>query len=90
MAGWLIYDTLIGIVRVSRLSHINLKLDILDTEILIPVTRWSLGISLVFVGAISVTIVAMWEIMLDPRTIAGNTIMVFHCADILPVNVECP
>ena len=57
LMGWLVYDTLIGIVRVSRLSRENLKLDILDTETLAPVAAWSLGISLVFVGIIILSII---------------------------------
>lgn len=74
LMGWLIYDTLIGIVRVSRLSRQDIKLDILDTEMLSPVARWSLGISLVFVGLISLSTIVLWEIMLDWRTITGYVI----------------
>jgi hypothetical protein len=76
LVSWLIYDTLIGIVRVNRLSRQDLKLDILDTEMLVPVARWSLGISLVFVGAISLTIIENWEIMLIRNSIIGNAIAV--------------
>ncbi len=76
LLGWLIYDTLIGIVRVSRLSRHGLKLDILDTEMLAPIARWSLGISFVFVGVISLSIIVMWEIMFDWRTITGFAISI--------------
>jgi hypothetical protein len=76
LMSWLIYDTLIGIVRVSRLGRRDLKLDILDTEMLAPVARWSLGISLVFVGVISLSIIVMWEIILDWRTITGFVIAI--------------
>jgi len=76
LLGWLIYDTLLGIVRISRLSRQDLKLDILDTEMLVPVARWSLGISLVFVGLITLSTIAMWEIMLDWRTITGFVITI--------------
>ena len=34
LMGWIIYDTLVGIVRVSRLSHQDPKLDILNTEMM--------------------------------------------------------
>lgn len=71
LMSWLIYDTLVGIVRVSRLSCQSLKLDILDTEMMAPVARWSLGISLVFVGAFSLSIIVMWETMLEWQTITG-------------------
>jgi len=74
-------DTLIGIVRVSRLSRQDLKLDILDAEILVPVARWSLGISLVFVGAISIGIIGNWEILLVLNTIIANAILV--CVTVL-------
>jgi hypothetical protein len=80
LMGWLIYDTLIGIVRVSRLSRQDLKLDILDTETLAPVASWSLGISLVFVGAILLSIIGnvsqSGEVLLDAKTITGYVIMI--------------
>jgi hypothetical protein len=76
LISWLIYDTLIGIVRVSRLSRYDLKLDVLDTEMLSPIARWSLVISLVFVGALSLSVIAMWEIMLEWQTITGFVITI--------------
>jgi hypothetical protein len=57
LLAWLIYDTLAGAVRVNRLSRRDLKLDIFDTELMIPIARWSLGISLAFVGGISLSLV---------------------------------
>jgi hypothetical protein len=57
LLAWLIYDTLTGAVRINRLSRRDLKLDIFDTELLIPIARWSLGISLGFVGGISLSLV---------------------------------
>ena len=75
LMGWLIYDTLIGIIRVSRLSRRDLKLDRLDTEILAPIARWSLGISLVFVGVIILSIIGNvtedTKIVFDLKTIGG-------------------
>jgi hypothetical protein len=75
LMAWLVYDTLIGIVRVSRLSRQDLKLDILDTETLAPVAAWSLGISLVFVGIISLAIISevatIAKIALDAKSIIG-------------------
>jgi len=80
LMGWLIYDTLVGIVRVSRLSRQDLKLDILDTEMMAPVASWSLGISLVFVGAIILSLIGnvsqSAKILLDAKTIAGYVIMI--------------
>ena len=75
LMGWLIYDALISIVRVSRLSHRDLKLDILNTEILAPVASWSLSISLVFVGIIILAIISevatIAKIALDAKSIIG-------------------
>jgi hypothetical protein len=80
LMGWLIYDTLVGIVRISRLSRRDLKLDILDTEMMAPVASWSLGISLVFVGAILLSIIGnvsqSGEILLNANTIIGYVIMI--------------
>ncbi len=36
LLAWLIYDTLAGAVRINRLSRRHLKLDIFDTELMIP------------------------------------------------------
>jgi hypothetical protein len=80
LMGWLIYDTLVGIVRISRLSRRDLKLDILDTEMMAPVASWSLGISLVFVGAILLSIIGnvsqSAKILLDAKTIVGYVVMI--------------
>ncbi len=80
LMGWLIYDTLVGIVRVSRLSRRDLKLDILDTEMMAPVASWSLGISLVFVGAILLSIIGnvsqSGDLLLNANTIIGYVIMI--------------
>ena len=80
LMGWLIYDTLVGIVRISRLSRQDLKLDILDTEMIAPVASWSLGISLVFVGAILLSIIGnvsqSAKVLLDAKTIVGYVLMI--------------
>ncbi|MFC2034642.1 hypothetical protein ACFLUJ_00760 [Chloroflexota bacterium] len=57
MLAWLIYDTLTGAVRINRLSRRDLKLDIFDSEQLLPIARWGLGISLGFVGGISLSVI---------------------------------
>jgi hypothetical protein len=55
---WLIYDTLIGTLHIARLSRQDLKFDILlDTELLLPIARWGLGISLAWIGGISLSLV---------------------------------
>lgn len=80
LMGWLSYDALVGIVRVSRLSRRDLKLDILDTETLAPVAAWSLGMSFVFVGIILLSTVTevfpATEFVFDYITIIGYTFLI--------------
>ncbi len=57
LLSWLIYDTLTGALRLSRLSRQDLKLDIFNPGQLIPVARSSLGISLALFGGISLSMV---------------------------------
>ena len=81
LMGWITYDTLVGIARVSRLSRRDLKLDILDTETLAPVAAWSLGISLVFVGIVILAVIndvsQAAKFVLDIRTIIGSLFLIF-------------
>lgn len=56
LMGWLIYDTLTGIVRINRVSRLKLNLDVFNTGMLTPISRWSLGISAVFIGGISLSL----------------------------------
>jgi hypothetical protein len=80
LMAWLMYDALVGIVRVSRLSRQGLKLDIQDTETLAPVAAWSLGISLVFVGILTLAIIMdvsqTAEIVLDFKFFLGYGFLV--------------
>ncbi|MFC1865991.1 hypothetical protein ACFLYB_04700 [Chloroflexota bacterium] len=80
LMGWLIYDASVGIVRVSRLSRQGLKLDILNTEKLAPVAVWSLGMSFVFVGILTLAIIMdvsqTAEIVLDFKYFLGYGFLV--------------
>ncbi len=80
LMAWLIYDASVGIVRVSRLSRHGLKLDVLDTEMLAPVAAWSLGISLVFVGILTLAIIMdvsqTAEIVIDLKFFLGYGFLV--------------
>ena len=77
LLGWLIYDTIVGTMRIARLSRQELKLDIFDTELLAPVALWSLGISLVWVGGISLSLVFQtWEDMTEWQNITIYSILV--------------
>ena len=57
LLGWLIYSSLTGARQFSRLTRQNLKLDIFNTRVLAPVAHSSLGVSLAFIGGISLSLV---------------------------------
>ena len=80
---WLIYDTLAGTVRIAQLSSQAPKIDILfDTELLIPIARWSLGISVGWVGGISLSLVFQTQdTLLQGGTITLYAILV--CVTVL-------
>jgi hypothetical protein len=75
---WLVYDTLSSTVRIARLSRQPAKIDILfNTELLLPIARWSLGISVGWVGGISLSLVFQTqESLLDGGTITLYAILV--------------
>jgi len=84
LMGWLIYDTLAGIRRIARLSQQDLKLDIFDTELLVPIAQWSLGISLAFVGGISLSLIfqtrdslTSWNSITIYSFLVGVTVLIF-------------
>ncbi|MFC1945821.1 hypothetical protein ACFLW1_01325 [Chloroflexota bacterium] len=77
LLAWLIYDTLTSAVRINRLSRRDLKLEIFDVELLTPIARWSLGISLGFVGGISLSLVfGTWESLMRWQSITMYAILV--------------
>ena len=74
---WLIYDTLTSVIRIARLCRHELQLDIFETELLTPVAKWSLGISLVFVGGTSLSLVFQTqENLLQWQTITMYAILI--------------
>ncbi|MFC2062977.1 hypothetical protein ACFLS8_03445 [Chloroflexota bacterium] len=82
LLAWLIYDTLTGAVRINRLSRRDLKLGIFDIELLTPIALWSLGISLFFIGGISLSLVfGTWEELLRWQSITTYAILI--CVTIL-------
>jgi hypothetical protein len=77
LLGWLIYDTIVGTMRIARLSSQELRLDIFDTKSLSPIAVWSLGISLAWVGGISLSLVFQtWEGITHWQTITIYAILV--------------
>ncbi|MFX1265861.1 MAG: hypothetical protein ACFFH0_10815 [Promethearchaeota archaeon] len=57
LLGWLIYDGLSSTLRLAQLYRQHLKLDIFDSELLLPVARWSLSVSFAYVGGISISVI---------------------------------
>ncbi len=62
----------------------NLKLDIFDIDSLAPIARWSLGISLAFIGGIMISIVfqdtanlMQWQTIMIYAILVGATVVVF-------------
>ena len=53
----LIYSSITGARQFSQLTRQNLKLDIFNTKVLAPVAHSSLGVSLAFIGGISLSLV---------------------------------
>ncbi len=54
--GFLVFDGLDGTLRVSRMTHQHLKLDVFEADRLVPVANWSLAISMAFIGGITISI----------------------------------
>jgi len=54
--GLLIYSGISSTVRLARINHRYLELDIFETRSLIPVAQWSLSISIAFIGGISLSV----------------------------------
>ena len=63
----IIYGGLAGTLRLAKLNRQYIQLDIYDTRLLVPVARWSLSVSLAFVGGISLSIA--FQPLEDLRTV---------------------
>ena len=57
LLGLLIYSGFSSTVRLARINHRYLELDIFETRSLIPVAQWSLSISIAFIGGISLSVI---------------------------------
>ena len=70
LLGWLIYVSLAGNRHLARLNRQHLNMDVFDSGVLAPIAHWGLGISLVFIGGISLSVVfEPFENMLDWQNI---------------------
>jgi hypothetical protein len=73
----LIFDTLNSVVRITQLSRHPLELDILETDLLTPVAQYSLGISLIFIGGTSMSLInTTWEQLLKWNNIMTYSILI--------------
>jgi hypothetical protein len=82
LLGWLIHGGLAANRHLAWLSRQQLDLDIFNTGLLVPIARWSLGISLAFVGGISLSLVfQLQESLLNWQNITIYSILV--CATVL-------
>lgn len=77
LLAWLVYSSLAEAVRINRLSRRDMKIDVFDTELLTPVAMWSWGISFVFIGGISLSLVLVtWEELLSWQSISMYVVLV--------------
>jgi len=54
--GLIVYESMKGTLRLSRLFKRHIKVDIFTTSQLVPVANWSLGIAIAFLGGICISI----------------------------------
>ena len=80
----LLYDSFNGSRYIDRLSSQPMKLDIFNTEVLTPIARSSLALSLAFIGGISLSLVfqtqddlIMWNNILIWVILVGFAIVLF-------------
>ena len=74
---WFIFDTLNGVIRIVQFSRYPLELDILETDLLTPVAQYSLGISIVFIGGTSLSLLnETWESLLKWNNIITYSILI--------------
>ena len=85
LMGWLIYSSIKGSRGIARLGKQNLKLDIFNIQLLSPVARHSLGLSLAFVGGISIALLfetqetlIEWQSVVVYSILVLSTIIIFY------------
>ncbi len=82
--GWLIYGAVNSTRRLTRINRLYVKPDIYNPGLMMPVAQWSLGISMAFVGGITISVAFQpWGNLADWRTVAiyvlllGVTVLLF-------------
>jgi hypothetical protein len=84
LLGWLVYTGLRGTRNMTRLTGSIQDLDIFNLELLSPVARWSLGVSLAFIGGITISLIFVpYDSLLNVLSISvygvliSTTILIF-------------
>jgi hypothetical protein len=79
----LIYYSLLNTRLITKINQ-NIKLDIFNTKVLIPIARWSLGISFAFIGGIVISIafqnienLIKWQVVVIYSILVVTTVIVF-------------
>lgn len=81
LLGWLIYNGISGTRRLNMLSRRHLNIDIFNTG-LVPIARYSMGITFAFIGGISLSLVFQSiESLLEWQSITIYSILV--CVTVL-------
>jgi hypothetical protein len=82
---WIIYSSIKGSRGIKKLSKQNLKLDIFKMKLLTPVARLSLGISIIFIGGISIALLfetqetlVEWQSIVVYSILVLSTILIFY------------
>ncbi len=71
LLGWLINGAASDTRHLTRLNRLYVKPDIYSPGLMTPVAQWSLGISVAFVGGITISVAFQpWENLAEWRTVA--------------------
>ncbi|UCB42827.1 MAG: hypothetical protein JSV77_10330 [Dehalococcoidales bacterium] len=83
LLSWLIYNGLSGTRFINKLSRQHLKIEIFDTE-LVPVARYSMGITFAFIGGISLSLIFQsiesllaWQSIVTYSILVSVTVLLF-------------
>jgi hypothetical protein len=83
LLGWLVYGGLVNTRQLTKLNR-HVKLDINNPGSMAPVAQWSLGISLAFVGGITISVafqptesLVQWQTIVTYAVLLSVTILIF-------------
>jgi len=78
LLGWLVYTGLRGVRNLTRLTRSIQDLDIFNLELLSPVASWSLGVSLAFIGGITISLIFVpYDSLLNAISISVYSFLIF-------------